>query len=77
MQIVTVQIKEEIYYLLECCGQFPEQQKGGPKATQGSDDHRDQRIFKEIKTGWKNLLMAWIDYKMSDDIAYSTNPIVE
>ena len=36
--ILTAQIKEEIYYSLECRRLFPEGQKGYHKGTKGTDD---------------------------------------
>ena len=64
-KILTVQIREEIYYLLTSCGLFLEEQKGCRKGSRGTAEllHIDQRILNESKTRRKNLAMAWIDSK--------------
>ena len=73
-KILTAQIKEEIYYLLECCGLFPEEWKGYCKGKRWTDDqlYVNQRIFKEVKTRWKNVDMAWIDHKNVYDLVSLT-----
>ena len=45
-----------------------------PQGTRGTDDlqYTDQPIFKEVKTRWKNITMAWIDYKNTFDIIKQT-----
>ena len=67
-KILKAQIREEIYYSLECCGLFPEEQKGRYKETRETGDllYTDQHILKERQ---KNLVMAWIDNKKTYDIA--------
>ena len=59
-KILTAQIKEEIYYSLECRELFPEEQKGCRKGTRGTDYllYIDQHILKEAKTRGKNLAIA-------------------
>ena len=64
-KILTEQIREEIYYLLTSRGLFPDEQKGCCKGSRDAVEllYIDQRILNESKTRWKNLAMAWIDYK--------------
>ena len=54
-KILTAQIKEEIYYSVDCRGLFPEEQKGCRKGTRGADDllYIDQHILKEAKNKGK------------------------
>ena len=71
-KILTVQIREEIYYSLTSRGLFPEEQKGCRKGSIGTEDllYKGQHILNESKTRRKNLAVAWIDYKK----AYDTVP---
>ena len=69
-KILAAQIKEEIYHLLTSCGLFPEEQKGCCKGSRGTGDllYIDQHVLNESKTRWKNLAIAWIDYKKANDM---------
>ena len=62
--IKIIIIREEIYNLLSC-GLFPEEQKGFRKETRGTGklQYIDQPVLKNSKMRWKNIAMAWIDYK--------------
>ena len=64
-QILTTQIKEEIYYSLTSRGLFPEEQKGSHKGSRSTAEllYTDQHIPNESKIRRKNLAMAWVDYK--------------
>ena len=69
-KILTAQITEEIYYSLISREIFPAEQKGcrkGPRGT-GEQQYIDQRILNENKTGCKNLVIAWTDYKKAYDM---------
>ena len=70
LKILTVQIREEIYYLLTNRGLFPEEQTGCRKGSCGTAEllYIDQHILNESKTRRKNLAMAWIDYKKAYDM---------
>ena len=72
LKILTAQIRKEIYYSQTSCGLFPEEQKGCCKGSRGTAEllYVDQHILNESKNRWKNLAMAWIDYKK----AYDTVP---
>ena len=37
-KILTVQIRENIYYSLTNCGLFPDEQKGGSKGSRGEPE---------------------------------------
>ena len=65
VEILTAQIREEIYYSLTSRGLFPDEQKGCCKGTRGTAEllYVNQYILNDIKTRRKNLAMAWIDYK--------------
>ena len=69
-KILTVQIREKIYYLLISRGIFPDEQKGYRKWTKCTEEllYVDQHIFNEYKTRRKNLAMAWIDYGKAYDM---------
>ena len=58
-------IREEIDYSLTNYGLFPDEQKGYRKGPRGAGYllYIDQLILNESKIRWKNLSMAWIDYK--------------
>ena len=64
-KILTVQIREEIYYSLTNRGLFPGEQKGCRKGSRGTAEllYIDQHILNESKSWQNNLAMAWIDYK--------------
>ena len=68
-KILTVPIREEIYYLLISCRLFPQEQKGYHKWTKGAVDilYTDLHIFKENKTRRKNVAIVWIDNKKAND----------
>ena len=69
-KILTVKIREEIYYSLTSRCLFPEEQKGGRKGPRGTAEllYIDQHILNESKTRRKNLAMAGIDYKKAYDM---------
>ena len=69
-KILTLQIKEEIYYLLVYGRLFPDGQKGCYRGSRGIGDllDIDQHILKETKTRWKKVAIAWNDYKKSYDM---------
>ena len=69
-KILTAQIREEIYHSLTSRGLFPDEQKGCCKGSRGTAEllYIDKHILDESKTRWKNLAMAWIDYKKAYDM---------
>ena len=69
-KILTAQVSKEINYSLTSCGLFSEEQKGCHKEFRGTAGllYIDQHILNESKTRWKNLVMAWIDYKKVYDM---------
>ena len=69
-KILTAQIRDKIYNLLTSPGLFPDEQKGCHKEFRGTAEllYINPHILNESKTRWKNLAMAWIDYKKSYDI---------
>ena len=69
-KIPTAQIKEEIYNSLTSRGLFPEEQKRYRKGSRCTGELLciDQHILNESKTRWKNLAMAWVDYKKVYDM---------
>ena len=69
-KILTVQIREKIYYSLTSRGLFPDEQKGFRKGSSGTVEllYMDQHILNESKNRWKNLVMAWIDYNKAYDM---------
>ena len=69
-KILTAQIREKMYYSLTNRGLFPDEQKGWRKGSRSTAEllYIDQHILSESKTRWKNLTMAWIDYKKTYDI---------
>ena len=62
-KILTVNIREHIYYPLTSQGLFPDEQKGCSKGSRGTANllYIDQHILNESKTRQKNLPMAWIN----------------
>ena len=69
-KVLTVQIREKIYYSLRSRGLFPDEQKGCCKGSRDTAEllYIDQHILNENKTRRKNLAMAWIDYKKAYDM---------
>ena len=69
-KILTAQVREKIYYSLKSRGLFPDEQKGCHKGSRGTAKllYIDQHLLNESKTRWKNLTMAWIDYKKAYDM---------
>ena len=69
-KIPTGQIKEKIYYWLECRGLFLEEQKGCRRGSIETGDllYIDQFITKESKTRRENVTTAWIDNQKAFDI---------
>ena len=70
MQILTVQMREKIYYSLTSCELFPDEQKGCRKGSSGTTEllYIDQHILNESKRRRKNLAMVWIDNKKASDM---------
>ena len=68
--ILTAQVREEIYYSVTSRGLFPEEQKGCCKRSRGTAEllYIDQLILNESKTRRKNLAMVWIDYEKAYDM---------
>ena len=64
-EILTAQIREDIYYSLLCHELFPKKRKRCIRKTRGTNEqiNINQHILKETKTRRKNVAMAWIDYK--------------
>ena len=64
-KILTVKIREEIYYTLKNRGLFPDEQKRCRKGSRVTAEllYIDQHILNESKNRRKNLAMAWIDNK--------------
>ena len=62
-KILTVQIRQEIYYSFVCHELFPEEQKGYWKGTRLINVllYTDQHVLKKSKKGRKNVAIAWID----------------
>ena len=69
-KILTVQIREKIYYSLTNWGLFLDKQKGCCKGSRGTTEllYIDQHTLDERKTRWKNVGMACIDYKKAYDM---------
>ena len=69
-KILTVQIREEIYYSFVSRRRFPEEQKECYKVTKGTGDLQsiDQNILKESKTRRHNVAMVRIDNKKAYDM---------
>ena len=69
-KILTVQIREEIYYSIISRGLFPNEQKGCRKGSRGTAEllYIDKHVLNESKNRRKNLAMAWIDYKKAYDM---------
>ena len=69
-KILTVQIREEIYYWLTSRGLFPDEHKGCRKGSRGSAEllYIEQHILNKSKTRRKNPAMTWIDHKNVYDI---------
>ena len=57
-------------YSLTSHGLFPDEQKGCPKGSRGTAEllYIDQHILNESKNRRQNVAMAWIDYKMANDM---------
>ena len=73
-KVLTAQIREEIYYSLINSRLFSEKQKRCRKGTRGTGEllYIDQHILKESKARWKNLAMAWIDYRKAHDMIFQS-----
>ena len=71
MEILTAQIREEIYYLSIRCRLFYEEEKGSHKRIRGTGEqlYTDQYILNESKTQRKILLSCWLTEK-----SYDMNP---
>ena len=69
-EILTAQIREEIYYSLTSRRLFPDEQKGCFKGSRCTAEllYINQHILDESKIRRKNLAMAWIDYKKAYDM---------
>ena len=64
-KILTVQIREKIYYSLTNRGLYPEEEKGYRKVSRGTREllYIYQHILNETKTRRKTLAIVWIAYK--------------
>ena len=63
-------IADQIYAYLDQEKLLPEEQKGGRKGSRETNAllYIDRTVIKEVKSGNKNLAMAWIDYKEAYDV---------
>ena len=63
-------IADQIYAYLDQEKLLPEEQKGGRKGFREINAllYIDRTVIKEVKSGNKNLAMAWIDYKEAYDV---------
>ena len=68
--LLTGVIADQIYVHLDQEKLLPEEQKGCRKGSRGSNDllYIDRAVIKEVKSGNKNLAMAWIDYRKGYDM---------
>ena len=63
-KLLTGVIAESIYGYLERNNILPEEQKGCKRKSRGTKDLLiDKMILQDCKKGYKNLAMAWIDYR--------------
>ena len=69
-KILTAQIRKEIYYSQSSRGLFADEQKRCWNESRGTAElhYIDQHILNKNNTRWKNLAMAWIDYKKAYDM---------
>ena len=63
-------IADKIYGHLGQQNFLPEEQKGCRKRSRRTNDllYIDRAVIREVKSGKKNLAMAWVDYKKSYDM---------
>ena len=63
-------IADEIYAHLDQEKLLPEEQKGCRKGSRRTNDllYIDKAVIKEVKSGNKNLAIAWIDFKKAYDM---------
>ena len=73
-KLLTGVIADQIYAHLDQERLLPEEQKGCRKGSRGTNDllYIDRAVIKEVKSGNKNLAMAWIDYKKAYDMVPSS-----
>ena len=69
-KLLTGVIADQIYAHLDQEKLLPEEQKGCRKSSRGTNDllYIDRAVIKEVKSGNKNLAMAWIDYEKACDM---------
>ena len=69
-KLLTGVIADQIYSHFNQEILLPEEQKGCRKGYRGTNDllYIDRAVIKEVKSGNKNLAMAWIDYKKAYDM---------
>ena len=69
-KILTVQIRENIYYSLTSRGLFLDEQKECCKGSRGTTEllYIDQHLLNESKTRRKNIAIAWIECKKGYDM---------
>ena len=69
-KLLTGVITDQIYAHLDQEKLLPEEQKGCRKDSRGTNDLLciDRAVIKEVKSRYKNLAMAWIDYKKACDM---------
>ena len=69
-KLLTGVVADQIYAHLDQEKLLPDKQKGCRKGSSGTNDllYIDRAVIKEVKSGNKNLAMAWIDYKKAYDM---------
>ena len=72
-KLLTGVIADQICAHLDQEMLLPEEQKGCRKGYRGTNDllYIDRAVIKEVKSGNKNLAMAWIDYKKAYMVPHS------
>ena len=70
MELLTVLIADQIYAHLDDEKLLPEEQRGCRKGSRGTSNllYIDRAVIKEVKSRYKNLAMAWVDYKKAYDM---------
>ena len=69
-KILAGVITDQIYAHLDQEKLLPEERKRCRKGSRGTNDllYIDRAVIKEVKSRYKNLAMAWIDYKKAYDM---------
>ena len=70
-KILTGVIADQICAHLDEEKLLPEEHKGCRKGSRGTNDllSIDRAVIKKVKSRYKNLAMAWIDYKKAYDVS--------